>query len=126
MTDPGIAIVIPANDEAANLPGLIADVRRIAEDVDAEVIIVGDSSFNTTAAVLRDLAAHCNRQGCGGHPNDQLPCHPSPASASESDRLCHGLQCAQDEGESVVVAISSRNLLVQSIGSDGIRKFAPS
>lgn len=61
MTYPRIAIVIPAHDEAANLPGLIADVRRIAEDVDAEVIVVDDGSGDNTAVVLRDLAAGWHR-----------------------------------------------------------------
>lgn len=61
MTAPRIAIVIPAHDEAANLPGLVADIRSIADDFDAEVIVVNDGSGDNTDEVLDRLAADWSR-----------------------------------------------------------------
>jgi len=61
MTDPNIAFVIPAHNEAANLPGLVADIRSIAEEFDAEVIVVNDGSGDDSAEVLDGLAAVWNR-----------------------------------------------------------------
>lgn len=61
MTAPRIAIVIPAHDEAANLPGLVDDIRSIADDFDAEVIVVNDGSGDNTDEVLDRLAADWSR-----------------------------------------------------------------
>jgi glycosyltransferase involved in cell wall biosynthesis len=56
MTHPRFSIVIPAHDEAANLPALVEDLRALAEDFDAEVIVVNDGSDDNTPEVLRQLA----------------------------------------------------------------------
>jgi dolichol-phosphate mannosyltransferase len=61
MTHPRFSIVIPAHDEAANLPGLVQDLRALVEDFDAEVIVVNDGSDDNTAEVLRQLAEGWNR-----------------------------------------------------------------
>lgn len=61
MTDPRLAFVIPAHNEASNLPGLLAGIRPIAEDFDAEVVVVNDGSGDNTAEVLDGMAATWDR-----------------------------------------------------------------
>ncbi len=59
MTKPRIAIVVPAYNEAASLPGVIAslqDVGRAHEDWQWWVAVVNDGSTDDTEAVLTSLA----------------------------------------------------------------------
>lgn len=57
MTPPRLSIVLPAHNEAGNLPDLLARLRRVAQSLNAEVIVVDDGSDDATARVL-DHAAH--------------------------------------------------------------------
>ncbi len=57
MTQPEIAFVIPAHNEAGNLPNLLSDLRKLAEDLGAEVIVVNDGSADDTGKVLKGLTA---------------------------------------------------------------------
>lgn len=50
-----LSIVIPARDEAANLPTLIAEVHAALPTVPHEVVVVDDGSADDTANVLRRL-----------------------------------------------------------------------
>jgi polyisoprenyl-phosphate glycosyltransferase len=55
---PGLSIVIPAYNEEANLPVLVAELTTVLEDagVDFELVVVDDGSGDGTAAMLRVLA----------------------------------------------------------------------
>ncbi|HRQ63526.1 MAG TPA: glycosyltransferase family 2 protein, partial [Xanthomonadaceae bacterium] len=51
-------VVIPAHDEAGNLPVLVAEVERALEGLlDYEIVVVDDASGDDTPAVLAKLAA---------------------------------------------------------------------
>ncbi|MFC5508372.1 glycosyltransferase family 2 protein [Bosea massiliensis] len=53
-----ISVVVPAFNEAANIPGLVAHLRDILADCKAfEIIVVDDGSTDTTADVMRELIA---------------------------------------------------------------------
>ena len=53
---PSIAVVIPARDEAANLPGLLASLATQTR-APTEVVVVDDHSTDGTAAVARACGA---------------------------------------------------------------------
>lgn len=55
MPLPGITVVIPVRNEAANLPHLLADLSR-QDYSDFEVIVADDSSTDATAALARAYA----------------------------------------------------------------------
>lgn len=57
------------------------------------------SVFRIAIVAERSSGCHHNGQRTQRHPDDQLSSHPSPASASETDRIRHGGLCAQDDGE---------------------------
>ncbi|MRU14921.1 glycosyltransferase family 2 protein [Roseovarius sp. A21] len=56
MTAPQIAFVVPAHNEAGNLPTLLNGLRKLARDLDAEVLVVNDGSTDETAQLLGSLA----------------------------------------------------------------------
>lgn len=66
---PEISIVVPAKNEAENLPGLVAGVVAACEDaaLDFEVIVVDDGSTDDSAARLVDLAKAEPRLRVVGH-----------------------------------------------------------
>jgi glycosyltransferase involved in cell wall biosynthesis len=57
--EPGIAIVIPALDEAANLAGAVERCRRVAQQhfPDFELIVINDGSTDATGRIAESLAA---------------------------------------------------------------------
>lgn len=62
MTDtPQLSIVLPAHNEAGNLPGLIARLDAVAGPLAAEIIVVDDGSSDDTRAVLAGLMRHQGR-----------------------------------------------------------------
>jgi len=51
-----LSVVVPAFDEAKNLPVLVGDLQRVlAEYPDHEIIIVNDGSHDNTVEVVKDL-----------------------------------------------------------------------
>jgi glycosyltransferase involved in cell wall biosynthesis len=54
-----ISIIIPCHDEAGNLPGLIADIRKVMDDrpESCEILVVNDASTDNTAEVAEDAGA---------------------------------------------------------------------
>lgn len=58
-----ISVVIPARDEAANLPGLIDEVRTALEGRSFEIIIVDDGSSDETPDLLAAIGAEDHRVG---------------------------------------------------------------
>lgn len=56
-TQPRFSIIIPAYNEAANLPRLLARYREIWEDLPAELIVVDNGSGDTSASVLAEQLA---------------------------------------------------------------------
>lgn len=52
-----VSIVIPAKNEALNLPGLLAEIDAACAGIDHEVIIVDDGSDDDTPALLTRLMA---------------------------------------------------------------------
>ncbi len=51
-----IRFVIPAYNEAENIPKLLADLAPVARELGARVIIVDDGSTDGTAEVIREHA----------------------------------------------------------------------
>ncbi|HEY1991228.1 MAG TPA: glycosyltransferase family 2 protein, partial [Gammaproteobacteria bacterium] len=54
-TAPRLSIVIPAKDEAASLPKLLAELKRLHPE--AELIVVDDGSGDATGDVARQAGA---------------------------------------------------------------------
>lgn len=52
-----LSIVIPAKNEAENLPGLLEEITRACAGFDHEVIVIDDGSTDRTADVLSSLMA---------------------------------------------------------------------
>jgi len=59
---PAVSIVIPARNEAANLPALLSSLARL-DPAPAEIIVVDDHSTDGTAAVARQAGARVLRPG---------------------------------------------------------------
>jgi dolichol-phosphate mannosyltransferase len=68
-----IRFVIPAYNEAENIPRLLADLAPVARELGARVIIVDDGSTDGTAEVIREhsrdmhlaIVTHTTNQGLG-------------------------------------------------------------
>lgn len=54
---PALSVVVPAHNEAANLPGLLDEIDAALRHVDHEIICVDDASDDGTDAVLAACAA---------------------------------------------------------------------
>ena len=53
-----LSVVIPAHDEAGNLPYLLHEIRKVLSYVGAyEVVVVDDGSSDSTQSVLDDIQA---------------------------------------------------------------------
>jgi len=55
MSNPYVSVLIPAKNEAENLPTLLNEVRQALSGEDFEVIVVDDGSTDNTRAVLQDM-----------------------------------------------------------------------
>ena len=55
MTPPDVSVVIPARNEAENLPLLIEEIEAAMADIPHEIIVVDDGSTDATAQVVRAL-----------------------------------------------------------------------
>ena len=55
---PALSIIVPARDEAHNLPPLLHSLQAVCYDGPLEIIVVDDGSCDDTAAIAR-------RHGCG-------------------------------------------------------------
>lgn len=82
---PRLSIVLPAHDEAANLPGLVARIAAVAGPLEAEIVVVDDGSSDDTRAVLERLL----RQ----HPRLRALRHPRPLGQSAA--LRSGIRAAR-------------------------------
>ena len=51
-----VSVVVPTYNEAPNIPELFARIAAAAEDLDAEIVVVDDSSDDTPAVVEREAA----------------------------------------------------------------------
>lgn len=59
MTDPlDLSVLIPARNEAENLPALLLEIRQALGDERYEILVVDDGSNDRTLAVLQQLKAH--------------------------------------------------------------------
>jgi dolichol-phosphate mannosyltransferase len=56
QADVRVSVVIPAHDEAENLPGLIAEIEAALAGVEHEVIVVDDGSHDHTGATLAAIS----------------------------------------------------------------------
>jgi glycosyltransferase involved in cell wall biosynthesis len=54
---PRLSIVVPAYNEAGNLPALVAEIQAAMAGADYEILIVDDGSTDESEATLRALAA---------------------------------------------------------------------
>ncbi len=52
-----LSVLIPAKNEAANLPALLGEIRHALADERYEVVVVDDGSDDQTLAVLQRLKA---------------------------------------------------------------------
>jgi dolichol-phosphate mannosyltransferase len=55
QSSPELSIVIPARDEADNLPQVVDEIASVLVDRDIEIIIVDDGSRDATAATVSEL-----------------------------------------------------------------------
>ncbi|MFZ5960201.1 glycosyltransferase family 2 protein [Pseudomonas knackmussii] len=55
MSNPYVSVLIPAKNEAENLPTLLNEVRQALSGEDFEVLVVDDGSTDNTRAVLQDM-----------------------------------------------------------------------
>ncbi|GAB4286330.1 MAG: hypothetical protein Kow0058_05760 [Roseovarius sp.] len=91
-----LSIVLPAHDEAGNLPGLIARLDAVAAPLAAEIVVVDDGSADGTRAVLEELMRR--------HPRLRALRHPRPLGQSAA--LRSGIRAA-------------RGALVATLDADG-------
>ncbi len=63
-----LSIVLPAHDEAGNLPDLMARLDAIAGPLEAEIVVVDDGSSDETRAVLQTLSRRYRRLRALHHP----------------------------------------------------------
>lgn len=61
LHSPLLSILIPAKDEAGNLPGLLDEIERALAGIDHEVIVVDDASTDGTWDLLERRAARSPR-----------------------------------------------------------------
>ncbi|WP_106476327.1 glycosyltransferase family 2 protein [Phytohalomonas tamaricis] len=54
---PEFSVLIPAKDEAGNLPRLLHEIEQACRDIDYEVIVIDDGSSDATWRVLSECAA---------------------------------------------------------------------
>jgi len=67
VSGPRVSVVVPARDEAENLPPLVAEIAAALAGSSFEVIVVDDGSVDGTGAVLARLAAGEPRLRVVGH-----------------------------------------------------------
>ena len=84
----GLAVLIPAYNEHASLPALLAEVRRVLPETD--IILVSDGSADATARVARE----------GGAIVLDLPCNLGVGGAVQA-----GFRYAVEQGYELVVRI---------------------
>ena len=68
ITRPEISAIIPAKNEADNLPELIAEIHAALAGSEYEVIVVDDGSTDGTAQIIADLAGSDQRLVLFRHP----------------------------------------------------------
>ncbi|GHB09782.1 glycosyltransferase family 2 protein [Modicisalibacter luteus] len=61
MQQPLVSVIIPAKDEADNLPHLLDEIAASLADVEHEVLVVDDGSTDTTWTLLTQRAARDHR-----------------------------------------------------------------
>lgn len=84
-----LSIVIPAFNEAGNLPGLIQECDQALGDlgVDYEIIVVDDASTDETPQVLQALQQR----------NTRLVTLRAPRNQGQSAAICRGVRAARSE-----------------------------
>ncbi len=95
-SEPDVTIVIPAKDEADNLPILIDEIAAAMTGRRFEVIVIDDGSGDGTSAAMRDLAAA----------SPWLRCYRHEVASGQSAAVRTGL-------------LRSRGRLVATIDGDG-------
>ena len=55
-TVPDVSVILPAKDEAANLPLVVRDIAEALAGISHEIIVVDDGSTDATEATMRTLA----------------------------------------------------------------------
>lgn len=81
-----VSVVIPAKNEAGNLPSLLEEVRAALAGEAYEVIVVDDGSTDSTAATLRGLQS-------GGYAQLRILSHSH--SLGQSTSIYHAAQAAR-------------------------------
>ena len=85
LTGPEITAVIPAKNEAENLPELIGEIHAALAGRDYEIVVVDDGSTDNTPALLADLAKT----------DPRLVCVREPASLGRSAAVFTGTRTAR-------------------------------
>lgn len=83
-----LSVIIPAKNEAGNLPALLHEVRAAVSDERYEVLVVDDGSTDETLQVLRDLKE-------GGFSELRILQH--ERSLGQSTSIYHASQAAQGQ-----------------------------
>ena len=65
---PAISVVIPAKNEAENLPELVDEIGAALAERDYEIVIVDDGSTDSTATLLAEMARSDSRIAYFSHP----------------------------------------------------------
>jgi len=106
-----IRFVIPAYNEAENIPRLLADLAPVARELGARVIIVDDGSTDGTADVIREhardmhlaIVTHTTNRGLGESSDDDAIVTLEADTTSDLSDLPRMLELF-DQGTDVVLA----------------------
>ena len=64
-----ISIIVPCYNEEASLPIFLPEIKKVADHMSAaysvnlDILFINDGSKDNTLAVLRDAAAHSEKEG---------------------------------------------------------------
>jgi dolichol-phosphate mannosyltransferase len=131
QADVRVSVVIPAHDEAENLPGLIAEIEAALAGVEHEVIVVDDGSHDHTGATLAAISQSTpalrmvRHARAGGQSaavrSGLLVARGSIVVTLDGDGLAAGQRVGRKDGTAKTIASRFANSLRGALLRDGTR-----